>query len=358
MRIRRIVHVITTIERGGAENAVVTLAISQAKAGYEVIVFPLKGKNELSDYLIENGVQVQLEGFNKHPFHQVLILKKFTSKDVIFHAHLPRAELLARLAFGRGKTIFTRHNAESFLKQFPSFLSSLVSRWITKDSKVISISNAVLEFLISANELASSCITSVIYYGYESRSISSSNPRSRKDRDFSLLKIGTVSRLTEQKNIPLLIELADSLKKSLIHFTISIVGDGPLLKQLSKKSRVLQVEDSVYFLGRSKGIMDFLESLDIFILSSRYEGFGLVLLEAMDAQTPIIASDISAIPEVLGANHPGLFEEGSIDSLLNKVIAISNSVILQNEIIQYQINRLRLFTIDKYLSDHIRLYFQ
>lgn len=356
MQPKSILHIITTIERGGAENAVATLAIAQVKAGYDVSIFPLKGREELLDYLKENGVRVLLGGLNTSPFRQVILLKNLYAENMIFHAHLPRAELLARLAFGPGKTIFTRHNAESFLKQVPRFFSSVISRWITKDSKVISISKAVLAFLISANELASNCSPSVIYYGYESRSIHSRNQGPRKDWNTLPIKIGTVSRLTEQKNIPLLLELAHLLKKLSIPFTISIVGDGPLLTQLRDKSRALQVDDSVLFLGRTNKVIDFIESLDLFILSSRYEGFGLVLLEAMDAQTPIVASNISAIPEVLGDNHPGLFQEGSLESLFSKVMAISNSGKLQYEVIQCQINRLQRFSIDKYLSAHIATY--
>jgi CDP-glycerol glycerophosphotransferase len=59
---------------------------------------------------------------------------------------------------------------------------------------------------------------------------------------------------------------------------------------------------------------------DVMVLSSNYEGFGLVLLEAMIVSCPIIAANNSAIPEVLGSGYSGLFETGNVLALTNKLI--------------------------------------
>ena len=91
---KRIIHIITTIERGGAENAVSALAIAQVKAGHKVSILPLKGNHELGDYLISNGVDVNLSAFNQHPVLQIMAIRALREKRVVFHAHLPRAELL------------------------------------------------------------------------------------------------------------------------------------------------------------------------------------------------------------------------------------------------------------------------
>jgi glycosyltransferase involved in cell wall biosynthesis len=62
-----------------------------------------------------------------------------------------------------------------------------------------------------------------------------------------------------------------------------------------------------------------LKNIDVFVLTSKYEGFGLVLLEAMKAKIPILASNTSAIPEVLGVNYPGLFNVGGVEDLVSKM---------------------------------------
>ena len=62
-----------------------------------------------------------------------------------------------------------------------------------------------------------------------------------------------------------------------------------------------------------------LQIFDVFLLSSLYEGLGLVLLEAISNQTPILAANNSAIPEVLGHEFPGLFETSDWESLFTKM---------------------------------------
>jgi glycosyltransferase involved in cell wall biosynthesis len=84
------------------------------------------------------------------------------------------------------------------------------------------------------------------------------------------------------------------------------------------------LESSVHFLGRTSKITEFLSGLDVFILSSTYEGFGMVLLEAMDAGIPIVASRNSAIPEVLGTDFPGLCETGNHEDFSNKILMLNN----------------------------------
>ena len=144
MSTRNIIHVITTIERGGAENAVATLAIAQSKKGHSVSVLPLKGNPELLQKLEANGVRVILSCLNK-PIHlQLRNLKKEVMATMIVHAHLPRSELLCRLALGKGRAILTRHNAETFFPKAPRFVSLRLSQWVTKDATLIAISNAVL----------------------------------------------------------------------------------------------------------------------------------------------------------------------------------------------------------------------
>ena len=128
MRRRKIFHIITTIESGGAENAILTLAKAQVRKGYEVKVIPLKGFPELQKDLEQNGVGVLLSSLNKTVLHQISSLRRVVAQDAIVHAHLPRAEILCRIAFGKGRTIFTRHNAESFFPRAPKLFSQILSQ--------------------------------------------------------------------------------------------------------------------------------------------------------------------------------------------------------------------------------------
>ena len=86
----------------------------------------------------------------------------------------------------------------------------------------------------------------------------------------------------------------------------------------------LKVSSNIVWLGRTDRINDILKMMDCFILASSYEGFGLVLLEAMIAEVPIIAARNSAIPEVLGANYPFLSETGDAIDLARNMSRVVN----------------------------------
>jgi glycosyltransferase involved in cell wall biosynthesis len=78
-----------------------------------------------------------------------------------------------------------------------------------------------------------------------------------------------------------------------------IVGVGPLEAELKKMTLGLGIENRVRWLGKRSDVPAVMKSFDVFALTSIYEGFGLVLLEAMAAGIPVVASRVSAIPEVL-----------------------------------------------------------
>lgn len=348
----KILHVITTFDVGGAEKAVMTLAIKQAAKGHQVKIVPLKGISELSSEVKDSGVEVDESAMNLIPLQQILILKKLIKDFDVIHAHLPRAELLSRIAFGKGMFISTRHNSERFFPSIPPLFSALLSRWVTNGSLVISISNAVQTFLENSKELHFSTSRIVIYYGYEP---SLRGPKTSKKNYVTKDKyfhIGTISRLTPQKNIPLLIKLTQALVAKGYFIRVSIVGDGSGKSDLIRLINVAKLEKNIHFLGKVRNVESFLNNLDLFVLTSIYEGFGLVLLEAMDAKVPIIAANNSSIPEVLGKEHPGLFTSGSLESLVEKAQQLMDSQLLRNTVLVHQELRVDLFPISTYVSSH------
>lgn len=353
-----VLHVVTTIERGGAENAVLILARAQAQSGYGVAVLPLKGEPELIEDFTSAGIDVNVSLLNRPILKQLIELRKIRKRGLIVHAHLPRSELFARLAWGAGNVIFTRHNSEKFIPSMSSFFSRSLSRWVTKSAKVIAISESVKEFLLNSKEVRHTDQIRVIYYGFQPKNLKSSRNYPVTSSSFShrSLRLGTISRLVPQKNVTLLIMLAKKLMESELDFTLSIVGKGPeeeTLKTLVKRN---QLENHVFFLGRMRDVSNFLDNLDLFLLTSNYEGFGLVLLEAIDHNLPIVASNTSSIPEVLSAQHPGLFETGNLYSLQEKLEDLVNDISRRKLCLEIQRKRLNFFSISKYFSSHDELY--
>lgn len=316
-----VIHVITTIEMGGAEKQLLVLVREQRQAGRAVSVLYLKGNPELKESFERVDVQLIDKVSNRNPLIQIYGIWKILKEqpDAIVHAHLPRAELICAFARSKNYLVVSRHNAESFFPKFPGLFSRLLSNFVERRaSLVIAISFAVQDFLTKINEISNHSKLQVIYYGFDSIS---STKFSAVENLISAerFRIGTIARLVPQKDLTTLLLAFKHILKEFPSSTLSIVGDGYLKSTLEKEAEDLGISDSVTWLGRTESIREYLESIDLFVLSSLYEGFGLVLLEAMCSGIPVIAADNSAIPEVLGKDYPGLFKTGNSVELSNKI---------------------------------------
>lgn len=351
-----VIHVITTIDLGGAEKQLLTLATRQKLSGLDVEIIFLKDEPRLREQFLAIGVMVNTEFYKCSFFHQIIKLLSMRSKDgIVFHAHLPRAELLCALSLKRNSFIVSRHNAETFFPSKSKLFSKMLSRFVLRRAfAIISISEAVLLFLRESSELGRRTRTKVIPYGIKlsrNKSLKKYMPNS------DCIKLGTVSRLVKQKNIPLLL---NSVQKLIVvqkyKWSLEIVGVGPLSDELQLLSSELGIQKSVVWLGQTHNIEDFYRTLDVFVLTSDYEGFGLVLLEAMNAGVPVIARNISAIPEVLGFNHPGLINSDDPGDFAARVLKLIETPESYRDYLRYQSKQLRRFSIEKTEIAHRDIY--
>lgn len=350
----KIIHVITTIDRGGAENAVLLLTRLQQLNKHQVTIVPLKGVGELRTNFEQAGIACDFTLMNKSFISQYFLLRRRYDKTSLLHGHLPRAEILLALAKRGTKFFITRHNAESFYPGAPSLVSRILSKFVTKQaSGVVAISQTVREYLVNTREVEASKI-SMIYYGYDAVN-SHLAINFKENRNASELRLVCVSRLAPQKNLQFLLRLLRSLQDDKICASLDIYGSGSQLFELQKYAKSLNLA-KVRFCGKTESVVKILENYDFFILTSRYEGFGLVLLEAMDAAIPIVAPRISAVPEVLGINHVGLFEHGNLVDCKAKLLELINSPSKTKSLVQYQKRRLSVFSSTKYLREHELLY--
>lgn len=338
---KQVFHLITTICRGGAENQLLILVEEQIRQGFDVHIVYLKDLPELSRKFEDLGAEVHSKlagaGFIRQPF---LFRKLVSKKDAIVHAHLPRAELVAFLTPARFLMISSRHNAESFFPTAPKFISNWLSKIVSiRCRKIIAISEAVKKFMIENGEIANPQKITVVHYGFLRKDNQQSKQQSINSNAF---RLGSISRLTYQKDIPTMLTAFRIVKKDIYTATLKIVGSGVLEPELKSIAQRLYLTESIEFLGRTDKITEFLSQLDVFIFTSRYEGFGLVLLEAMDACVPIVASRNSAIVEVLGSDFPGLCETSNAQDFAKKILKLRFQE-YRNRILEIQKYRLSMF---------------
>ncbi len=135
--------------------------------------------------------------------------------------------------------------------------------------------------------------------------------------------IGSAGRLSRQKNQKVLVDLAVELKSANVDFRIKVAGEGPLRKMLTDYSLSQGVADKVDFIGFVQNMDEFMSSIDVFVLPSEWEGFGYVLVEAMAAQKPVVAFDISSNPEIVQDGETGfLVPFGDVQVLKERVLRL------------------------------------
>ena len=349
MKSKKVTHLITTIERGGAEKQLLTLTSEQVQSGIKVEVIFLKGKPELKKEFEESGVEVSKLLVGKNFLKQISLLSKHLRKNPSpVHAHLPKSELLTAIVIPNKYFVFTRHNSEPFWPGGPRIISNLLSKFVCKRAfQGIAISNAVKSYLIKMGEIPNRYKIDVVYYGFQKNGSTNSaglnsitNLINGQSYNF---KIGTIGRLVPQKDYPTLLSAFSNVLKKLPETELYVVGEGNLQKELMELCKSLGVSSKVHWLGKTEYINEFLSKIDLFILPSKYEGFGLVLLEAMVAKKPIIAANNSAIPEVLGKTYEGLFQTGSINSLEQQINTVINDQNFSGRLVQSYSTQLDLF---------------
>lgn len=111
-----------------------------------------------------------------------------------------------------------------------------------------------------------------------------------------------IGRFDEAKDYPNLLEAFSMLGNSQTNAHLLIAGDGELRPQVERKIEELGLQTKISLLGVRKDIPDLLSAADIFVLSSAWEGFGLVVAEAMSCERVVIGTDSGGVAEVLGGN--------------------------------------------------------
>lgn len=282
------------------------------------------------------------------------------------------AEILAffSLIFKKKKIKFfiTKHLDNFWLNQtgkpyYEIFnLRSLISKLIEyiiiiKTDKVIAISKSVKKYLIYGLQVNKNKVR-LVYYGIK---IPNKLNLVRKTKKIKKKKIifGTISRLVEQKNIDLAIDAFKLLHEKKYHFEYRILGKGILEKSLKNKVKNLNLTNQIKFYGYSDNPQIFLKNIDIFCLTSLYEGLGLVVLEAMIAKRLLVLSDAGALSELIKHNHNGIsFKSDNLEDLLKNLEysikinntktslnLINNSIILLKKEYREEINRNKIMAI-------------
>lgn len=145
--------------------------------------------------------------------------------------------------------------------------------------------------------------------------------------------LGSAGRLSAEKGHEHLIEMAKVLSQNHIPFILLIAGEGPLKEYLIQKVRENGLEETVVFAGFVDNIKSFMETIDVFILPSLWEGFGYVTIEAMACRKPVVAFHTGSNPEIIIDGKTGyLVSSFDIAELAKKISNLVGDPVLRNRL--------------------------
>jgi glycosyltransferase involved in cell wall biosynthesis len=223
-------------------------------------------------------------------------------RERIVHLHLDLFFMpLAAFLAGCRDVVMTLHNevlvpegrsARRLLDRWLAFLARRVARFIA-------ISERVAEHFEALTRIAPERID-VVEYGLEVGP-SAGESRERRGWPADRFLVGFVGRLVPEKNVFVLLEAAAQCPD----LDVAIVGDGPLRAEVEQRIAELRLHN-IRLAGAVEGASALVPLFDVLCLPSRWEGLGLVLVEAMLLGVPVIGSRSGAIPDVLGHGRYGL----------------------------------------------------
>lgn len=303
----KILLVITGLAMGGAENQVVNLADSFASRGHKVTLAYI-----LEPALVlprSEQVKVVWLGGNKSTLGMVkayanlVKLIKQTKPDVL-HSHMFHANILSRLARLVSKVprlVCTAHsnNEGGKLRMLAYRMTDKLAHEFTNVSQ-----GAVESFeRVKAVPVGRMLAT---HNGIDTQKfcfnpVARQQLRSELGIQHSKVFIA-IGRFHEAKDYPNLLDAFSILSSNQPNSHLLIVGDGELRPNIEQQIKALGLQAKVSLLGIRKNVPELLSAADVFVLSSAWEGFGLVVAEAMAAERVVIATDSGGVAEVLGGN--------------------------------------------------------
>lgn len=294
----KILYLITGLGLGGAEKVVCDLADQMSTLGHQVKIAYLTGKVVVHP----KNINVDIIPLDLNNFYGLYSASKKYKKLIhdfqpdIVHAHMIHANVFARInriGCAIPKLICTAHNSNEGgrLRMIAYRLTNFLSDFNSN------VSQEATESLISKGAFNKNNLTTV-YNGIDLSKFKSFKTAKKNDE----IMVLSVGRFNEQKDYPNLFRAIKILKdNSLIEkVKFYIAGDGELRSELEQLIKVLNISDNVTLLGIRSDIPELMNQAHFFVLPSRFEGFGLVVAEAMACGPYVIATNSGGVAEVMG----------------------------------------------------------
>lgn len=307
----RILHLIETLDFGGAEKIVISLANATA-ASHEVAICCVKHVGELGGE-VDTRVKVFALGKGEGndprlPWRLARILRE--GRYDVLHTHNWGVFLEGGIGAMLAGTPVRVHTVHGPYREYPPgivprlklALRHLLERRVARHfDRVAGVSDAIARYMV--HDIGMSPVNvCTVHNGIPVQDAGIAAPAGGPEEAVFL----TVGRLAEIKNHALMLRAFRRALDAGARARLRIAGDGPERGAIDARRRELGLEQAVDLLGFRDDIPELLRGADVFLLTSRYEGISVALLESMRAGLPVIATRVGGIPETVRDGETGL----------------------------------------------------
>lgn len=357
----RILQVINSLNTGGAEKLLLETIPLFIEKGIEMDLLVLNGTDYpfMKQLKQLNCCKIYSLGFKSvyNPINIFKVIPYLTKYDLV-HVHLFPAQywvVIAKIiSFSKVKLIFTEHSTSNRRMQ-NKILAYFDKQLYSYYEKIICITNEV-KHAMEIYLCDSKAVFVVIENGVNLKKITNVTALDKNKINFRIGEFDPlliqVAAFRHEKDHKTLIRAMQYLQAEV---KLLLVGEGVFQDECMNLVKELQLQERVFFLGVRMDVPQLLKSADICILSSNWEGFGLVAVEGMAAGKPFIASDVPGLSNVVkGAGV--LFEKGNFKELAMKIKKLLADEKYYSEVVEACKERSKRFDIQLMIEKHIELY--
>ncbi|WP_319502290.1 glycosyltransferase family 4 protein [uncultured Draconibacterium sp.] len=307
-----IVHINFSITTGGIDTMLMDIMNQQIKFNKTSLVVINSKIEETVLKKLDKRITVYRIGRTEGSFSLWSILKLniiiWCIKPSILHCHNAN---IARVIFNSIPKLLTVHDIGYPVKEYKKY------------NLICAISNAVNQDIKKKDN---SIPVKTVYNGIDARCIKTGRQHTKSSK----FKIVVISRLEHiKKGQDLIIKALEKVLEQNLQFEIIVdfIGAGNSKEYLGKMIHEANLQEHIFLLGEQTRdtIHNKLQSYDLLIQPSRYEGFGLTIIEAMFAKVPVLASNIDGPNEIIGnGNYGYLFKSEDINDLAEKICELYN----------------------------------
>ncbi|MBK7104085.1 MAG: glycosyltransferase family 4 protein [Ignavibacteriae bacterium] len=355
-----ILHVDTEKYWRGGQQQVLYLHEGLIKQGISSLLICNKN-SEIKNRCIEKNlpfIEINILGeLDLFSAYKISKLCKANTIDIIqaHSAHALTIAIIAKLFYSKLKLIAVRRVDFHIRKNILSKLKYSNK----KVDKIVCISEFIKKVLmedgIDENKLLS-IRSGTDVNKFDNISVDDKLMKTLKNNSDTFL-IGTVAAFAGHKDYPNLLKAFKIVKAKYENAKLCIVGDGPLKNEIENIARKLNIYYDIYFVGFQNDIGMYLKIFDLFVLSSKKEGLGTSIIDAMSIGLTIVATNTGGIPELIKNYHNGILVEPKNPNDLSKaIIELIENKVLRKLVSENAKKDSVNYSIDKNIEQYKKLY--